>query len=262
MDYRYSLEKLIKHMPHGNYTLSIERRHFYKSNLIKTNKSIIKLYENKWLNEAVATYKCNSIFKSKKEWKESYDLEYIETHVEIIKGGGFKNILSYTPGTYAIFSGKNKKTFFSDNQYKFGETRTISQISQFGRWLEGYPDCFFSIKKNIDESIILINPYPAKASIKVHFLDNIKSIKINSHSAIRIPLSSLLSSKISEYSGQIFVSGRNRQILFFLKHSLDDSSNITTLEHSENFRGEYTYYSMSNAIIKIKQKINKYISQY
>ena len=259
MDYKYSLDNLTKHMVDGDYLLSIERKHFYKGKLIKSNKANIEYKEKKWYNEQAATYKCDSIFKSRKEWLKAYDQEYIETHVEILKGGYFKNIMSYTPSTYAIFASKNKKTFFSDNQYKFGESRTIDQITQFGKWLEGYPDTNYSKKNNIDESLIFINPYPAKTNVRINLLSFTKSLNINAYSSVRIPLSSLLNKDVSEWSGQIFISGKNRQILFFLKHALNDASNITTLEHSENFRGEPTHYSLSNTFHRIKQRIKQYI---
>jgi len=72
--------------------------------------------------------------------------------------------------------------------------------------------------------------------------------------AIKLPISSILKNN-NEWSGQVMIKGKNRLILFFMKHMMDNPSDITTLEHSENFRGEPTYYSLSDTLKKIKKKI-------
>ena len=254
LNYLFPVERLTKHMPHTAETLQIERIHFYNGKVIKIKKGLLEYNGKKWVDTKAATYKCESIIKGEENLS---NIEYIETHIEILTSGFFNNPVYFTPLNYTVYNSIDKKNFISDGQLKFGAPRTIDQFSAFNKWIEGYPDCNISKLRNIDESIIIINPYPADAKVYIT-LDGSsvinKSIMVKSLMAIKLPISSIIKNN-NEWSGQVIITGKNRLILFFMKHMMDNPSNITTLEHSENYRGEPTYYSFSNTLIRIKQKI-------
>lgn len=255
MNYVLPLDRLNRHMPPGYSILCIERRHYFNGKIYKNSKGTLEYDGNKWVNDTGASYFCESIYKNENVID---NIEFIETHIEIISDGFFKNSLYFTPLSYALYSGPEKKTFLSDSQLKFGALRTIDQISAFGQWVEGYPDCNVSYKNKIDESIIIINPYPANAKIVLSLNADItinKSYIIQAQKGHIIPLSDVIGNKIDNWSGQVIVKGKNRLILFFLKHKLGDLNQITTLEHSENFRGEATYYNISSTLSKAKKKV-------
>ncbi len=254
LNYLFPVERLTKHMPHTAETLQIERIHFYNGKVIKIKKGLLEYNGKKWVDTKAATYKCESIIKGEENLS---NIEYIETHIEILTSGFFNNPIYFTPLNYTVYNSIDKKNFISDGQLKFGALRTIDQFSAFNKWIEGYPDCNISKLRNIDESIIIINPYPADAKVYIT-LDGSsvinKSIMVKSLIAIKLPISSIIKNN-NEWSGQVIIKGKNRLILFFMKHRMDKPSHITTLEHSENYRGEPTYYSFSNTLKKIKQKI-------
>ena len=255
MNYLFPLERLTKHMPDSKSVLSIERKHYYNGEMYKNVKGVLEYNGEEWTNNTGASYECESIYSNSEAPK---NIEYIETHIEMLSEGYFNNSIYFTPLAYALYFGNKNKTFLSDSQLKFGSLRTIDQISVFGQWVEGYPDCNVSFTKNIDESIIIINPYPAKAKIHLYLEGRNsyqKSYMIDSQKGVIINLSKVISEKDDNWSGQVIVKGKNRLILFFLKHRLDNFNSVTTLEHSENFRGEPTYYSFTNTLVKIQKKL-------
>ena len=265
MSYFFPLDRLTKHMPNGTSILSIERKHFYNGKMYKNIRGNLKYDGAKWVDESGSFYTCESIYK---DANKSNNIEFIETHVEMLSEGFFKNSIYFNPLSYALYTGQKSKTFFSDSQLKFGALRTIDQISAFGQWVEGYPDCNVSYSKKIDESVIIINPYPANAKITIQLSGNpagnpdiIKNYMIQAQKGVVVSLSDIIQNKTETWSGQVIVKGKNRLILFFLKHKLNNINEITTLEHSENFRGEATYYNLSNTFLKVQQKLTNFFTK-
>ena len=102
----------------------------------------------------------------------------------------------------------------------------------------------------------MINPYNTKARVKIELInDRIikKYYDLSALCAHRITLSSLLQDEKS-WSGQILISGKFRLVFYILKHDLK-GTNITTIEHSENYRGEKTHYSFKETMNKLKLKL-------
>jgi len=257
MSYRFSIETLQHHLPKNKTTkLRTQHNHFKKGKLIKTINSYLEFNGKHWIDESGLYYICDSNCSDLSDWTTSNELEYIESNIEITSDGYFKNISNFQPQqNYALYFSNQKKAFMSDGTFKFGAERTIDQMKSFGKWVEGYPDGNLSLQRNCDQSIILVNPYKNKARIKIELIND-KIIKkyydVPSMNAYRITLSSLLKTDIS-WSGQILISGKFRLLVFILKHDLK-GNNITTLEHSENYRGEKTHYSIKETINNIKRK--------
>ena len=260
MDFTFALDRVIKHLPRENCKTILSRHHFFKGKKIKQTETEIEFDGKEWNNKDKSIYKVKSIFKNALEWNRSNQTEYIETHFEIISDHYFSNIDKFQHIYYTTYYG-NGKIFLSDNSMKYGAPRTTQQIKEFEEWCEGYPDCNISRKIGLDESILIINPFSTKAKVKITFLSKDKFYKnftINPFSSHRIPISNALPKNIGEWSGQIFVSGRHRLVIFFLKHNLYDSSIITSLEHSEHFRGETTHYDLDFYLKQIKRKSLKF----
>jgi len=257
MSYRFPIEELERHLSKNKSTiLRTEHKHFKEGELIKTINSRLEFDGKDWVDKSGLYYTCHSNYDALTDWNESHSIEYIESNAEIISDAFFQNILKFQANqNYALYLSKNRKTFISDGQLKFGAARTIDQIKAFGKWVEGYPDGNLSINKNHDQSLVLINPYNAKARVKIELI-NERIIKkyydLPSLCAHRITISSLLANEKS-WSGQILISGKFRLVFFILKHDLK-GNNITTVEHSENYRGEKTHYSFKETINKLKLK--------
>lgn len=258
MSYRFSIEKLEHHLPKNKTTqLRTQHNHFKKGKLIKTVNSYLVFNGKQWTDKSGLYYISDTNCSDLCDWNTSNELEYIESNMEITSKGYFKNILNFQPPqNYALYFSYEKKAFISDGTYKYGAIRTIDQMRSFGRWIEGYPDGNLSLHRNCDQSLILVNPYKNRARIRIELIND-KVIKTNydvpSMCARRITLSSLLKNYTS-WSGQILISGKFRLVFFILKHDLR-GNNITTLEHSENYRGERTHYSLKETINKIKIKL-------
>ena len=258
MSYRFPIEELESHLPKNKHTkLRTEHKHLKSGKLVKTINSYLEFDGNNWIDRSGLYYICASNYNELSDWNENTELEYIESNAEIITDDYFNNILKFQPNqNYALYLSHKKKTFISDGQLKFGAERTINQIKAFGKWVEGYPDGNLSSKKNHDQSLVLINPYNAKARVEITLIND-KIIKKNyvlpSLCAHRITLSSLLKNEKS-WSGQVLISGKFRLVFFIFKHDLK-GDNINTLEHSENYRGEKTHYSFKETINKLKSKL-------
>ena len=259
MDFNFALDKVIRHLKQEKCEVLLSRHHFFKGKKIRSTENKIKFDGVKWENYGRAEYECSSIFNKENLWNKSQDIEYIETHLEMLTDNYFYNIHNFQHIYYTIFSGK-RKTFLSDNSYKYGAPRTIDQIEAFGKWTEGYPDCNFSKLNDIDESIIVINPFSNNAKVKISLLGDKKCstiFNINAYSGNKIKISDIVGSKIKKWSGQVFISGNYRLIIFFMKHSYKKPSYITSLEHSEHFRGEHTHYNLRFYIKNINYFLKK-----
>lgn len=258
MSYRFPIEDLEYHLPKNISTrLRVEHKHFKSGELVKSINSYLEFNGKDWIDKSGLHYVCDSNYDKLSDWNKSHELEYIESNAEIINDNYFDNILTYQPNqNYALYFSEKKKTFISDGQWKFGSHRTILQIKTLGRWVEGYPDGNLSIKKNYDQSLVLINPYNTRVRVKIELI-NEKIIKkyynLSAFCAHRITLSSLLKGEKS-WTGQILISGKFRLVFYILKHDLK-GANITTIEHSENYRGEKTHYSFTETMNKLKLKL-------
>jgi len=192
--------------------------------------SVLKYKNNKWLSKEGEVF----------EWlNDNYDeLNYIETQVNVIEGQGV--IDSFLPGFYAFYINKIDKTYLSCSSYKYGNPRTIMQMAEFKLWTEGYPCVSINRKLKTTYALLVINPYVKTAKYKLEIKDlNIEySFKVKSNSATKIEISDLI--ELDEWTGQIYINGSQRSILYFINHELNNFDNIITIEHSDPYRAEKT----------------------
>ena len=174
-------------------------------------------------------------------WTEGAPLAYLESHLAIEGDGQFAS--QFPPSYYTIYAGRERKSFYSDNALKYGNTVTIYQIQAFGAWVEGYPACLVDPARDIDESLVLINPFlrPAVVDVTLEGIEAKRRFRIEPRTGRRIGLAKTFDIGEAGWSGQVYVSGRNRVVMYVAKHSLADPSRITTVEHSNPYRGEPTH---------------------
>ena len=121
-----------------------------------------------------------------------------------------------------MYYGAGRKTFLNDNQLKYGDHVTTTQIRQFRTWVLGYPAAAMDRERDIDESIVLLNPFvrPVVVTISLAETEIAQRIKIAPLCGRRVALSALLPLEHNIWAGQIFVTGRSRLVVFFAKHAV------------------------------------------
>lgn len=174
-------------------------------------------------------------------WDAGSPLAYLETHIRLIGEGSFAG--QFAPPFYTVYAGERVKTLFSDNALKYGNTVTIYQMQAFGSWVEGYPAATVDPARDTTESVVLINPFAksAVADVTLEGVEGKQRVRMPALSGARIDLHKLFALNDDGWSGQFFVSGRNRLIVLTAKHSMSRPSDITTIEHSNPYRGELTH---------------------
>lgn len=161
-------------------------------------------------------------------------------------------------GFYTIYTGPGKKSFFSDNAYKYGAPPIISQIAAFGRFVDGYPVVHLDRDRDFGESITLINPYkrPVLAKILSHDGRTTGNIKILPLSARSVALIDLLRPDERSWFGQIQLTASNRLVTYSVKHAISDPMLISDHEHLDPFRADPTHLPAFQAL---RQRIGKYL---
>jgi len=183
------------------------------------------------------------------------ELEIYEKNKKII----FKNRAALN--FYSIFFKEGKKSFLSDNAYKFGSPTVINQMSVIKKYLDAYPTVTIDKKIDLGETIVMINPYPKEivASLVTNDNRSINKIKINSQSSKEVSLCDLLDEKEIFWQGHIQIKATNRIITFNYKHSLKNNKIISDYEHLDPYRGEPTFLPSFQLLrIKIGQILDKY----
>lgn len=144
---------------------------------------------------------------------------------------------------YAIYSKPGKKSFYSDNAYKFGAPPVIDQIARYGRYVDNYPVVHLDRNRDLGETITLINPYRKAllASIRSSDGRSIDRQKVKPMSVRSIPLIDLLRADEAEWFGQIQITATNRVVSYDIKHSLADPTIISDHEHLDPFRADPTH---------------------
>jgi hypothetical protein len=153
-------------------------------------------------------------------------------------------------GFYAIYSKANKKSFFSDNAFRYGSPPIINQIAAFGRYIDAYPVIHVDRKRDLGETLTLINPYekPVLATVITHDGREIRRRRVNPNSALNIRLIELLRDDENDWMGQIQLTATNRLVTFHIKHSLADPEIISDHEHLDPFRSDKTHYPLTQMI--------------
>ena len=215
-----------------NAKLKINRKVFFNQKLLLEKNDIIIFKNNKFVNDEVAYFKW-------KEQKKKQELSYIETQINLISGVGLKS--PSLPGFYVNYTSPNKKNFISCGVEKYGNPRVIAQRQEFGMWAEGYPSININYKNNTTYSLVIINPYKTNNIFTIE-INNLKikhKIKINALSVKRINFFDIIKNKV--WSGQFYIYGKRRAIIYLINHAVEDYTNISTIEHGDPFRAELTY---------------------
>ena len=245
----HDIEKLIIG---NNAKFEIIRKVLCNRIILYEKKSIIKFEKNKWKNHSAATFKWGPV-------KEKNDLCYIETQINLLNGDGLTS--ASLPSFYVNYISPNKKNFISCGNEKYGNPRVIMQMKEFGMWVDGYPAVNISVKNKTTYSIIIINPYKIVNSftIEVNSLGIKKTMKVEALSVKKVNFYDVI--KKENWTGQFYVYGKRRAIIYLVNHAFNDFNNVSTLEHSDPFRAELTYqprlqYLRSIIHKKIKEILN------
>jgi hypothetical protein len=230
------LDKLRAALPGPDAVLRISRRVIRNGVSLQSSEHELRLVGNEWQNPEVGEFTLGNVDDN--AWLGGDGLAFLETQIDLLSDGGFRG--PFAPAFYSLYSGPGRKSFVSDNALKYGNTVTIYQIESFGQWVEGYPACEVDRDRDTDESIVLINPFarPTVANIEFEGRKETLRRRIDAQSGVRIDCASILTDDGAPWTGQIYVSGRNRLVVYFCKHMLSDPSAVTTLEHSDPYRGE------------------------
>lgn len=155
-------------------------------------------------------------------------------------------------GLYSVYSKPGKKSFFSDNAYKYGSPPTIAQMAEFGRYADAYPVIHVDKDRDLGETLVLINPYrrPILAEISTHDRRSLPRFRVPSETAKNIDLSALLKEGETAWMGHIRLTANNRLIPFSIKHSLKDPTIISDHEHLDPYRSDPTFEPMTQSLRK------------
>ena len=183
------------------------------------------------------------------------ELEILENDKKLIFGS--RLTLSF----YSIFFSDNKKSFLSDNAYKYGSPSVINQMSSIKRYLDAYPTVTIDKNKDLGETLVLINPYPKKifASIVTYDKRTINGVLVNPYSSKEVSLSQLLNVHEKNWEGHIQIKAKNRLITFIYKHSLKDNRLISDYEHLDPFRGDPTCIALTQLL---RNKIGDFFKSF
>lgn len=160
---------------------------------------------------------------------------------------------------YTAYYHKNKKSFLSDNAYKFGSPSTINQMASIKKYIDAYPTVTIDKLRDLDESLVFINPYKRKIKSYIITSDErkIENIIVNPFSAKEILLSTLLKGNETSWQGHVQLTASNRLVTFNFKHSYNNKKIISDYEHLDPFRGDPTYIPLTKFL---RQKIGSLIT--
>lgn len=230
------LDKLRDALGIPDATLRIARRVIRNGEIKFGSAQELELVDGQWQNPEVGEFTLKNMDGD--AWLNGKGLAFLETQIDLLSEGGFAS--PFSQSAYVLYSGQGHKTFLSDSALKYGNTVTIRQIESFGEWVEGYPASEIDPSRDIDESIVLINPFARPAVVNIEFEGRKETVRrrVSAQSAVRIDCAQILADGNRPWIGQIYISGLNRLVVYFCKHSLVNPCSITTLEHSDPYRGE------------------------
>ena len=144
---------------------------------------------------------------------------------------------------YSMYSAPGKKSFVTDNTYKFGSPPVIDQIARFGTFNDSHPLVHIDRASDIGCSLVLINPYQRPVVYQVLARDGqkTKKQKVIPMTAQRLDLSTLMPDGESEWITPIQLTAQNRLITYILNHALSDHRTVSTVEHLDPFRADPTH---------------------
>ena len=178
--------------------------------------------------------------RTEEEWRE--DARFFES--DFISVSGEPTFSANTPPPfYTVYTSPGRKSFISDNAYKFSQPTIISQVAAYGRYLDAYAPLLIDRTKDYEESVALTNPYNRDNICRILASDGrkIEPIRVPALSTRIVPLSQLLDETEDRWQGRIQLTAFNRLITFNVKHALSDRGIINDFEHLDPFRAEPTH---------------------
>ena len=227
-------------LPGRDAVVAVRRAVLRAGEVLTEDLRQLTLHYGEWTDPSVAEFTFDS--SDEEGWRTEGDIAYVETAVSLETEGWFGD--HFLPSFYTVYSSPSKKTFFSDNALKFGSPNVIKQIARHGKWVEGYPVVHVDPARDANESVLVINPFEKESFVKVQSVgEPARSVRrrVPALGATRVDLSRVLGDAVLPWSGQVFVSGPSRMVIYFAKHGVRDNTSITTVEHSDVYRGTATF---------------------
>ena len=227
-------------LPRRDAVLTVRRAVIRAGEALIEDVRQLVLRDGAWTDPSVAEFAFDS--SDEDGWRTEGQIAYVETAVSLETEGWFRD--HFLPPFYTVYSSPSKKTFFSDNALKFGSPNVIKQIARHGKWIEGYPVVHVDPSRDSSESVLVINPFEKESFVKVQTVgDPARSVRrrVAALGATRVDLLQVLGDSGLPWSGQVFVSGPARMVIYFAKHGVGDNTSITTVEHSDVYRGTASF---------------------
>jgi len=239
------LDRLAQQISEDSAVLDLRRDVIHDGKLVDQREGVLVLKDGEWRDTGAEIYELGPVQGA--DWITGQSLAYVETRIAI-RDASFTR--RREPGSYVVFSGVGRKSFLSDNNQKFSHPVVIQQISEFGKWAEGFPACVVDPELDTDHSVILINPYERAAVVTLEFEGRAETrkVRIGARSAQRVAFSTIFGEQNLPWSGQAYVSGPNRIVVFFVSHSLRDPAEVNTMEHTDAYRGHTHWFSFTRAL--------------
>ena len=239
------LDRLAGQIQGHSAILEFRRDVILEGKLLNRREDTLVLKDDEWEEAGAELYELGPV--EGVDWTVGQSLAFLETRVSIREATFTQR---REPSSYVVFSGVGRKSFLSDNSPKFSHQAVIQQISTYGKWAEGFPACVVDPARDSDYSVILINPYERPAVVTLEFEGQVQTrkVRVGALAAQRVAFSSILGTEGLPWSGQAYVSGPNRIVIFFVSHSLTDPTNVNTMEHTDPYRGHTHWFSFTRAL--------------
>jgi hypothetical protein len=212
---------------------------FYNNTLVNEQKNEINLKDK---SNDVTTYKTECPKNTEREELAFIEIDVYTKNNELIF---FNRGLSVA---YVFFYRENSKSYLTELMLKYGHPNIISQYNFFNTFVYTSPNIFINKKKNLTDTIAVVNPYEKDILVKVTSSDGRKIIhKAKARTGSKIFLDKMLKDGENEWAGCIHITGNNRIIANILKTSITDRNIIFDSEHLDyympikNYTGIFRY---------------------
>ncbi len=209
---------------------------FYNSKIIKEKKIEMNVHDEN-INLITYTTECPDYVKEDELAFIEIDV-YSKSNEQIFSNRGLHI-------AYLFFHSKSSKTYLTELVLKYGHPNIISQYKFFDTFVFTSPNILIDKKKNISDTVAVVNPYEKNILVTISTNDNrkIKHI-VKARSGCKIFLDQLLREEEDLWEGCIHITGSNRIILNLLKTSISDKNKIYDSEHPDFYMPLNNYVGM------------------
>lgn len=174
------------------------------------------------------------------EWTDAPGFLEFEVQTE----DGSPTIKDYIgPVSYGTYSASGRKSVLADGPMKYASPPVISQIAEYGQFVDGQAIVRLDRDRDYAESIALINPYhrPILVSVLGHDGRSLPRLRVPPLSCRFARLIGLLKEDERRWVGHVQLTATNRILTFDVKHSLKDPTLLSHFEHLDPFRADPTH---------------------